>query len=243
MLRVPTHPGTHRIISPYYGNSVRYFSLQIPNLDLFTRATSFNQKTAIIDHQTGKKFTYSDLLSHSQDLHKKLTTNATGDLKEQRVAVLCQAGFDYVQSQWAVWRAGGVFVPLCTTHPEAELEYVLKDSEVSKAIVDPHFESILKPITDRLKIDLHTLDQPKPLKESNVNSTTFSFDKERNAMIIYTSGTTGRPKGVVSTHNNIEAQIKTMIEPWKWTSGDHVLHVLPLHHVHGVINVKRRRFE
>jgi malonyl-CoA/methylmalonyl-CoA synthetase len=56
-------------------------------------------------------------------------------------------------------------------------------------------------------------------------------------MIIYTSGTTGKPKGVVSTHAMIEAQIRTMIEPWGWSSSDHILNVLPLHHVHGVINV------
>jgi malonyl-CoA/methylmalonyl-CoA synthetase len=56
-------------------------------------------------------------------------------------------------------------------------------------------------------------------------------------MILFTSGTTGRPKGVVTTHANIEAQITSLVRAWEWTSDDHVLHVLPLHHIHGVINV------
>jgi malonyl-CoA/methylmalonyl-CoA synthetase len=55
-------------------------------------------------------------------------------------------------------------------------------------------------------------------------------------MIIYTSGTTGRPKGVVSTHENIGAQISSLVQAWGWSPADHLLLVLPLHHVHGVIN-------
>ena len=58
----------------------------------------------------------------------------------------------------------------------------------------------------------------------------------RRAMIIYTSGTTGRPKGVVTTHQIIGAQIASLVEAWRWTPADHLLLVLPLHHVHGIIN-------
>ena len=56
-------------------------------------------------------------------------------------------------------------------------------------------------------------------------------------MIIYTSGTTGSPKGVVSTHQNIEAQITSLIDAWEWNQNDHILNVLPMHHVHGIVNV------
>jgi malonyl-CoA/methylmalonyl-CoA synthetase len=56
-------------------------------------------------------------------------------------------------------------------------------------------------------------------------------------MILYTSGTTSKPKGVVTTHANIKAQITALVTSWEWGKSDHILNVLPLHHVHGIINV------
>ena len=56
-------------------------------------------------------------------------------------------------------------------------------------------------------------------------------------MILYTSGTTSKPKGVVSTHANIQAQITTLVEAWGWRSEDWIPLFLPLHHIHGIVNV------
>ncbi|HLG06714.1 MAG TPA: acyl-CoA synthetase, partial [Gemmatimonadales bacterium] len=64
-----------------------------------------------------------------------------------------------------------------------------------------------------------------------------NVDLTRRAMLVYTSGTTLKPKGVVATHANIEAQITSLIEVWGWTADDRILQVLPLHHVHGIVNV------
>jgi malonyl-CoA/methylmalonyl-CoA synthetase len=41
----------------------------------------------------------------------------------------------------------------------------------------------------------------------------------------------------VTTHNNIQAQITTLVTSWEWHKTDQVLNVLPLHHVHGIINM------
>jgi malonyl-CoA/methylmalonyl-CoA synthetase len=61
--------------------------------------------------------------------------------------------------------------------------------------------------------------------------------RQRRAMILYTSGTTSRPKGVVTTHGNITAQVMSLVEAWEWSAKDRIVLCLPLHHVHGIINV------
>ena len=42
---------------------------------------------------------------------------------------------------------------------------------------------------------------------------------------------------MITTHANISAQVKSLVDAWNWTKEDRILLVLPLHHVHGIINV------
>lgn len=56
------------------------------------------------------------------------------------------------------------------------------------------------------------------------------------ALIIYTSGTTGRPKGALHTHASLAAQIGSLVGAWEWGQTDRILHPLPLHHIHGIVN-------
>ncbi|RXG67396.1 putative ligase [Armadillidium vulgare] len=75
------------------------------------------------------------------------------------------------------------------------------------------------------------ISQNNPLSESEVQKL-----KESPALIVYTSGTTGPPKGAVLTHRNIDAQVRSLSEAWEISSKDVMLHCLPLHHIHGIVN-------
>ncbi|MBD2606069.1 AMP-binding protein [Scytonema hofmannii FACHB-248] len=200
------------------------------NLPLITRAQEYNDKIAIAT--TDATFTYGDLLHTSSQIATYLLQN-TEDLQEQRVAFLIPPGFEYVATQWGIWRAGGIAVPLCMSHPRPELEYVIINSGASIIVAHPNFEGILRSLAQahNLRFILTSETLPNhvcPLPEVNIT---------RRALILYTSGTTGKPKGVVTTHHNIQAQVTSLITAWEWTSSDRILHVLPLHHIHGIVNV------
>jgi malonyl-CoA/methylmalonyl-CoA synthetase len=177
-------------------------------------------------------FTYQDLDEASQRVAGALLGD-NEDLNQTRVAFLVSPSFAYAAVQRGIWRAGGVAVPLAISHPPPELEYVIRDAGVSVVVADPatapRVVALAKAARARFLMAADALRATPPDRLPHLGS-------PRRAMIIYTSGTTGRPKGAVTTHQNIGAQIGSLVEAWRWTPADRLLLALPLHHVHGVIN-------
>lgn len=204
-------------------------SIQTASPEIVARARAFADRVAILD-ETGE-YSYRNLLDGSERAAAVLLAGRA-DLDEARVAFMVPPGFDYVRVQWAIWRAGGVVVPLCLTHPEPELAYVLDDAQPLTVVTSSEYEPTLRPLTEARGIRLLGL---QDLDGSVVPLPVVAGD--RRAMILYTSGTTGKPKGVVSTHHNAGEQIRSLVEAWGWTREDHILLSLPLHHLHGILNV------
>jgi len=198
-------------------------------IQLLKRATNFQERIAVKSNDTN--YTYKQLLNTSKNIAIALL-NGQKDVNEARIAFLVPASFEYVCIQWAIWRAGGIAVPLCEKHPTSSIKYVIDDTKAATIIFSKEFESLLAPLFDMPNIRF-------------ISSETFGYQQgilpniepERSAMILYTSGTTGSPKGVVSTHTNIESQITALTTSWEWNKNDHILNVLPMHHVHGIINI------
>ncbi|ODR25918.1 AMP-binding protein [Mycolicibacterium porcinum] len=62
-----------------------------------------------------------------------------------------------------------------------------------------------------------------------------ALDPDDVRMIMYTSGTTGRPKGVLHSHNSINALIRQLREHWRIDPGDTFLVPSPVAHIGGSI--------
>ncbi len=199
-------------------------------LPLLQQARSYPDRTAVIANDG--TFTYGELL----DASKRRAAHLLGgrsDLEEARVAFLVPPSFEYVATQWGIWRAGGVAVPLAVSHPATELRYVIADADASVVIAHPDLEATARDSTDspnRRVVSTRDFAVPADARLPDLS-------EARRAMMVYTSGTTGKPRGVVTTHANINAQVTSLIDAWEWQQEDHILLALPLHHVHGIINV------
>ncbi|RPA92535.1 acetyl-CoA synthetase-like protein [Choiromyces venosus 120613-1] len=213
----------------------------LPRLPIFEALSSHNPKsTAIIHSESGENFTYGSLLSDTAKLKRKLLENAkTDNLQEQRMAFLVENGYNYVVSLLGIFAAGGIAVPLNPGHPPKELHYVVNNSTPTFILTTPNSKahqvfppsSSFPPILDFLEHHpSNPQDVPVPVDLSP------AVDPSRGALMIYTSGTTAAPKGVVSTHKNLTTQATTLVTAWEMGKDDHLLHVLPLHHVHGIVN-------
>jgi len=181
-------------------------------------------------------FTYNDLLDASSRVATALLAGRE-DLQEERVAFLLTPGFRWVATQWGIWRAGGIAVPLPLNSPRPELEYFIGDTGASTLVFDTLAAPLVSPIATAGDIHALSYDQLSVRQPAELQGITPDITSQRRAMILYTSGTTSRPKGVVTTHANITAQVMSLVEAWEWSASDRIVLCLPLHHVHGIINV------
>lgn len=201
----------------------------MPDLPFIARARSFADRIAFRTPEASH--TYQQILDRSAEIASALLGDQS-DLQEARVALLVTPGFEYTSSQWAIWRAGGIKLPICLSATESEWEYALTDSQVSIVITDAANVAKIAPLCERIGVRLMVVEDirggSKPLPD---------IDVSRRAMILYTSGTTSKPKGVVTTHANIQAQIESLVTAWEWSAEDLIPMFLPLHHIHGIINI------
>ena len=177
---------------------------------LFPFFNSNSDKVALVEGEN--KHTYSEV-NDRINLFSSGILGAKEDLNEERIAFFLPASLDYVTAMHGVWRAGGIAVPLNVASAVSELDHYLTCAKVTRLIASTQYHESLKELCKSLEIELLSVsdvmaEEPGVLPLIN---------PERRAMMLFTSGTTNKPKGVVSTHKTICAQITTLITAWEWS--------------------------
>jgi len=196
----------------------------------FPHLRNETNKIALVDGEY--RYTYAELNQRIQRFASGLLVNLD-DLQEERVAFFLPASLDYVTTMHGVWQAGGIAVPLNVASAVAELDHYLSSASVTRLITSAEYRDSLQDLCKGLDIELLLADEvlvgeARPLPE---------IELSRRALMLFTSGTTSKPKGVVSTHKTVQAQITTLVQAWEWTEEDVIPLFLPLHHIHGIINI------
>ncbi|THD00076.1 hypothetical protein EYZ11_000401 [Aspergillus tanneri] len=133
-----------------------------------------------------------------------------------------------------------IALPLSPAFPIGELKYIMDNSQAKVLVAtEKHADkaqSIVKAGLNRVPI----LDVWEKIKVGETNSPPVLLEdhnqKSRGGMILYTSGTTNRPKGVLIPQSVLTAQASSLLQAWNYGPTDRLLHLLPLHHIHGTVN-------
>jgi malonyl-CoA/methylmalonyl-CoA synthetase len=129
---------------------------------------------------------------------------------------------------------------LAPSFPSSELRYILDHSGalvlLSSAKYAAQAKEVLKEGLENTPLFAQVDKLEKGSDESFDVELVGQIDSAAGGMMLFTSGTTARPKGVVLSQATLTAQAHSLLEAWEYTPADRLLHVLPLHHIHGTVN-------
>jgi malonyl-CoA/methylmalonyl-CoA synthetase len=138
-------------------------------------------------------------------------------------------------------RCGAAFVPLNTAYTPAEVAYFISDAEPALVVCNPEkAETFAAMVRGHgagrvLTLDAQGRGTLATLIEAQAPG---ARDVDRGpsdlAAILYTSGTTGRSKGAMLSHGNLRSNAEALIQTWKFTANDVLIHALPIFHAHGL---------
>ena len=191
-----------------------------------------------IETLDGQRITYGDLIAFSGRLANVLV--ARGVKPGDRVAVQVEKSVPNLVLYLATVRAGAVYLPLNTAYTLNELDYFITDAEPSLVVCDPSKVDGIKAIAAKVGAKVETLgaDGKGSLTEAAMTAkpefTTVARANDDLAAILYTSGTTGRSKGAMLTHDNLASNSYSLVDYWRFTDKDVLIHALPIYHTHGL---------
>jgi malonyl-CoA/methylmalonyl-CoA synthetase len=212
----------------------------IMNANLFSRlfdGLDYPARLAI-EMLDGTRISYGDLIALAGQTANVLVANGvkTGD----RVAAQTEKSVAALVLYLATVRAGAIYLPLNTAYTLNELEYFIGDAEPSMVICDPSKEAGIGAIAKKINARVMTLgaDGKGSLTDAAAKAkpefTTVAREKDDLAAILYTSGTTGRSKGAMLTHDNLASNSFSLVDYWRFTDKDVLIHALPIYHTHGL---------
>jgi len=191
-----------------------------------------------IETHDGERISYGELIARAGQFANVLVER--GVKPGDRVAVQVEKSVPNLVLYLATVRAGAVYLPLNTAYTLNELTYFITDAEPSLVVCDPAKADGIKPIAAKVGAKVETLDshgQGSLADAAAKASPTFETVPRGNddlAAILYTSGTTGRSKGAMLSHDNLASNSLTLVDYWRFTDKDVLIHALPIYHTHGL---------
>src|SRR3982074_3394172 len=191
-----------------------------------------------IEQLDGTRISYSDLTALAGRTANVLVSR--GVKPGDRVAAQTEKSVPGLVLYLAALRAGAVYLPLNTAYTLNELEYFITDAEPSLVVCDPSKADGISAIAAKVGSRVETLgaDGKGSLTDAAAKASpdfvTLARADDDLAAILYTSGPTGRSKGAMLTHDNLASNSLSLVDYWRFSDKDVLIHALPIYHTHGL---------
>lgn len=196
--------------------------------DIITNsARRYPHKPAVISE--GRRVSYAELNDRANRLANALLEQ--GIKKGDRVAILFYNSPEFVESCFAVLKAGAVVVPLNFRLAGPELADMISDSDAAMLIYDAEFSQVISLIRPKLhSIRNYVAYHGDLIEASSSEEPGVSVGMDDGCAIFYTGGTSGFPKGAYKTHSNELWVAVGSLASVRQSYDDVVLAVAPLFH-------------
>ncbi|EKG17074.1 AMP-dependent synthetase/ligase [Macrophomina phaseolina MS6] len=213
----------------------------LPRLPVFQAIASHDPQSTVVVHSlSGRKFTYGQLLRDVARAKDQLRQAAQGQILDgERIAFLVENSYDYVVTLLSVLASNAIAVPMSPAFPAHELQYIVNQSAALMLLAsDKCQEKAQEVLKEGLEHEPISAKVAKRLEGASGDGDVelVAAPDEKGGMMLYTSGTTNRPKGVLIPISTLTAQSQSLNKAWEYSPQDRLLHLLPLHHIHGTVN-------
>jgi malonyl-CoA/methylmalonyl-CoA synthetase len=192
-----------------------------------------------LESPDGLLLSYAALIARSRQAANALV--ALGVEPGDRVAAQIDKSPDMIVLALACFAAGAALLPLNVAYTLAELEYFLGDARPALTVCRPAMLDQVQALARRL--GLHRVESLGVARDGTFAGRIAAADdrfasvprrSDDLAAILYTSGTTGRSKGAMLSHGNLSSNALTLVDLWRFTADDVLIHALPVFHTHGL---------
>ncbi len=184
----------------------------------------------------GTSISYGGLADLAGRIARRL--DEAGVAPGDRVVVQVEKSHAALALYLACLQRGAVFVPLNTGYTMQEVSYFISDAEPRLAVCAPDRIEAVRAAAAPAQPAILTLDEAGHGSLTDAPGAplldTVARGPDDLAAILYTSGTTGKPKGAMLSHANLGSNARVLMEEWRFTGDDVLLHALPIYHAHGL---------
>ncbi|MFI6494559.1 amino acid adenylation domain-containing protein [Streptomyces sp. NPDC050564] len=180
---------------------------------------------AVAAVQAGEQWTYGELNARANRLARALA--ARGPAREGVVAVVTERNLDWLAAVIAVFKAGGVYLPIEPHFPAERIAATLSRAECTLVLTEPGSTTTLDRALDSLPGVARLLVEAAYEEDHADDDLGIRVTPDQLAYIYFTSGSTGEPKGAMCEHAGMLNHLYAKIDDLQIGEGQVVAQTAP----------------